>query len=162
MRLTRRSLILAPVIRAVGQDVTFTTGVKVVTLIATVRDSENRVVKNLTRDDFLLSEDGRPQTIRYFSEESDLPLTIGLLMDTSKSQRRVLEAERRASYTFLDQVLRDGRDTAFVVHFDIKVDLLQGLTSSRIKLAAALARLRPPQFLREPFSTPQSAGLPKT
>ena len=68
------------------------------------------------RDDFVLLEDGVPQKIDFFSQESDLPLTIGLLVDTSRSQIGVLDQERRASYTFLDQVLREGKDQAFVVH----------------------------------------------
>jgi len=72
-------------------------------------------------------------------------LTIGLLVDTSRSQIPVLEKERTASYIFLDHVLREDKDRAFVLHFDIKVNLLQGLTSSRDKLAAALNELRIPR-----------------
>jgi VWFA-related protein len=70
-----------------------------------------------------------------------LPLTTGLLVDTSRSQTRVLAEESDASYTFLDQVLREGKDQAFVVHFDERVETLQGLTSSRSQLASSLARL---------------------
>lgn len=99
---------------------------------------------NLSKDDFVLEEDGRAQTIRYFSRESDLPLTIGILVDTSRSEVRTLEAERRASYTFLDKVLRPDRDRAFVAHFDMRFGLLQSLTSSRQDLAAALERLKVP------------------
>src|SRR5215469_12405333 len=84
--------------------------VNVVSLFATVHDRDGRVVKNLTPDDFVLLEDGVPQKIDYFSRESDLPLTVGLLVDTSRSQTRVLDQERRASYTFLDRVLREGTD----------------------------------------------------
>jgi VWFA-related protein len=116
----------------------------VVTLFATVHDADGRVVKNLKADDFVLLEDGSPQRIEFFSQESDLPLTIGLLVDTSRSQTGVLEEERRASYTFLDQVLRES-DEAFVVHFDIEVEILQRPTSSRSDLESALARLRIPQ-----------------
>ena len=75
-----------------------------------------------------MSEDGRPQSIHYFSRETDLPLTLGLLVDTSRSQRRVLEQERRASQSFLDQVIRENRDKAFVIHFDREVELLQDAT----------------------------------
>jgi VWFA-related protein len=92
----------------------------------------------------MLEEDGRPQTIRYFSRETDLPLTLGLLIDTSMSQRRVLGAERSASYRFLDQVLREDRDMAFVIHFDREVELLRDLTSSRKDLQAALSQLEMP------------------
>ena len=118
--------------------------VNVVSLLATVHDKDGQVVKNLTKEDFVLLEDGVPQKITYFSEETDLPLTIGLLVDTSRSQTEVLEQERRASYTFLDQVLRESKDQAFVVHFDERVETLQGLTSSRSELASALSQLKIP------------------
>ena len=89
------------------------------------------------------------RTIRYFSHETDLPLTLGLLVDTSMSQRRVLGEERDASATFLDQVLRVDKDQAFVIHFDREVELLQDLTSSRQKLQAALGLLQTPQRSEE-------------
>jgi VWFA-related protein len=126
------------------QGPTISSRVNVVTLFATVHDADGKVVKNLTRNDFVLLEDGAPQKIDYFSQESDLPLTIGLLVDTSRSQTGVLEQERRASYTFLDQVLREGQDQAFVVHFDIQVETLQDPTSSRSDLESALTRLNIP------------------
>jgi VWFA-related protein len=127
------------------QDTTFSTDVKVVNVLATVRDKQGKIVQNLTKDDFTLEEDGRPQTIRYFSRETDLPLTLGLLIDTSMSQRRVLGQERTASYRFLDQVLREDKDMAFVIHFDREVELLEDLTSSRKKLESALTSLDTPQ-----------------
>ena len=126
------------------KDTTFSTDVNVVNVFATVRDKKGQIVRNLTKDDFTLAEDGRPQTIRYFSQESGLPLTLGLLVDTSMSQRRVLGKERDASYRFLDQVLREDRDKAFLIHFDREVELLQDLTSSRKKLEAALGQLESP------------------
>ncbi len=119
----------------------FSSGVKVVNVLATVRDKKGEIVKRLGKDDFSIDEDGRPQTIRYFSAQSDLPLTLGLLADTSGSMRRVLEAERGASYHFLEQVLREDRDKAFVIHFDREVELLQDLTSSRKLLEAAVRSL---------------------
>src|ERR1700694_2786783 len=128
------------------QEPTISVDVKVVNVLATVRDKHGAVVRNLTKDDFVLEEDGRPQTIKYFTQESDLPLTLGLLVDTSLSQRRVLDQERSASYSFLDQMLRETKDTAFVIHFDFEVELLQDLTSSRQKLEAALGLLQTPQF----------------
>jgi VWFA-related protein len=127
------------------QDTTFSTDVKVVNVLATVRDKQGKIVQTLTKDDFTLEEDGRPQTIRYFSRETDLPLTLGLLIDTSMSQRRVLGQERTASYRFLDQVLREDKDMAFVIHFDREVELLEDLTSSRKKLESALTSLDTPQ-----------------
>src|SRR5689334_15345336 len=88
-------------------DTTFSTDVRVVNVLATVRDKQGNIVRNLTQNDFTLSEDGRPQTIRYFSQQTDLPLTLGLLVDTSMSQRRLIDTERSASYSFLNQVLRE-------------------------------------------------------
>jgi VWFA-related protein len=126
-----------------------------VNLFATVRDTQGRLVHNLTKDDFAVTEDGRPQTIRYFSQESGLPLTIGLLIDTSISQKRLLAEERTASYRFLTQVLRPDQDRAFVIHFDRNVELLQDLTASREQLDQALARLQIPKLL------PRKHGDPK-
>jgi len=119
----------------------------VVTVLATVRDRDGAIVKDLNREDFVLREDGAPQTIRYFARESDLPLILGLLVDTSRSQQDVLEPERSASYKFLDQVLRPDRDKAFVAQFNTSVDVLQGFTSSREELQAALDRLRVPGMI---------------
>jgi VWFA-related protein len=130
------------------QEPTISVDVKVVNVLASVRDKHGAVVRNLTKDDFVLEEDGHPQDIRYFTKEADLPLTLGLLVDTSLSQRRVLDQERSASYSFLDQMLRESKDTAFVIHFDREVELLQDLTSSRQKLEAALGLLQTPEFTR--------------
>jgi VWFA-related protein len=123
---------------------TFSAGVKVVDLLATVRNAKGQIIANLTKDDFSLSEDGRSQTIRYFSQESDLPLTIGLLVDTSMSQERVLDAERTASFRFLDRVLRENKDQVFISQFDMGVRLRQDLTSSRARLQDALAYVNTP------------------
>lgn len=118
--------------------------VNVVNILATVRNKQGQIVNTLTKDDFKLEDDGRPQTIRYFSKVTDLPLTLGLLVDTSLSQRHVLEQERTASYKFLQDLLREWKDKAFVVHFDFDVELLQDLTNSRPKLEAALQKLEVP------------------
>ena len=122
----------------------FPTGVKVVNVLATVRDKQGRVVDNLAKEDFALSEDGRAQTIRYFSRDTNLPLTLGLLVDISGSQRRVLGQESHASYQFLEQVLREDKDLAFIIHFDKEIELLQDLTSSRRKLERALDNVANP------------------
>ena len=121
---------------------TLSVTVKVVNVPATVRDKHGQIISNLAKDDFVLEEDGRPQTIRYFAHDTDLPLTLGLLVDTSMSQRRVLESERHASYVFLDQMLRQAKDTAFLIHFDHEVELLQDLTSARDKLESSLQSLQ--------------------
>jgi VWFA-related protein len=144
MRMSFQILFIALALPASPQPVTFSTDVKLVTLPATVRNHDGAIVKNLGKEDFLLKEDARAQTIRYFSQESNLPLTIGLLVDTSLSQRLVLEAERRASYAFLDQVLHGDRDVAFVLRFDVTVTVVQSFTSSRRDLAGALASLKMP------------------
>jgi VWFA-related protein len=123
-----------------------TVQVKVVNVPATVRDKHGKIVSNLTKDDFIIEEDGRPQDVHYFSQESNLPLTLGLLVDTSLSQRRVLDQERSASSSFLDQMLRPEKDQAFLIHFDYEVELLQDLTSSREKLRSALDKLQEPHF----------------
>jgi VWFA-related protein len=120
--------------------------VKTVSVLAAVRDKHGKIISNLTKDDFALEEDGRPQTISYFARESDLALRLGLLVDTSLSQRKVLEQERSASYSFLDHLLREDKDLAFVIHFDKDVELLQDFTPSRPKLQAALQSLQTPQF----------------
>jgi VWFA-related protein len=124
-------------LRLRAQSTTFSTDVKVVNVLATVRNKQGQLVNDLKQDDFALTEDGRPQTIRYFSRETDLPLTLGLLVDTSGSQRQVIGDERGASHVFLHEVLRPNKDQAFVLHFDREVELLQDLTNSRDKLEKA-------------------------
>src|SRR5437660_371932 len=90
---------------------TLSSRLKVVNVLATVRDKKGQIVRDMTKEDFTLEEDGRPQTIKYFSRDTDLPLTLGLLVDTSLSQLRVLDQERSASYTFLDQMMRPEKDS---------------------------------------------------
>src|ERR1700675_543370 len=133
---------LGPSIEAQDSAATIAVDVKVVTLPVTVRDKHGKIVRDLTKDDFTLQEDGRQQTIRYLSQEANLPLTLGLLVDTSRSQTNVLDAERNASRSFLDQMLVQPKDRAFLIHFDREVELLQDLTSSREKLQAALDLLK--------------------
>ena len=123
-----------------------TVHVKVVNVPATVRDKHGKIVNNLTKDDFVVEEDGRPQTLHYFSQESSLPLTLGLLVDTSMSQRRVLGQERTASSSFIDQMLRPEKDKAFLIHFDHEVEFDQDVTSSLEKLRSALDSLQTPHF----------------
>ena len=133
-------------LRSQQQGPTISVNVKLVTMFATVRDKHGALVRNLTKDDFVLQQDGHPQTITYFAPDSDLPLTLGLLVDTSGSQRRLLDQERDASHAFIDHLLREDKDKAFVIHFDHEVELLQDLTSSRQKLEASLDQLGRPQF----------------
>jgi VWFA-related protein len=127
--------------RLCAQDATFSTSVKVVNVLASVRTKKGEIVRDLNKDDFSVTENGRSQTLRYFARESDLPLTLGLMVDTSMSQRRVLDAERQASFRFLEQVLRDGRDQVFIMQFDISIQVRQQLTSSFAKLNDALSQV---------------------
>jgi VWFA-related protein len=115
---------------------------QLVNLPVVVRDKNGALVTTLNRDDFALVVDGRPQAVRYFDRDNNLPLTLGLLVDTSGSVRSALDAERDASEAFLDQMVTSpaGRppDEAFLIQFAHEVDLLQSLTSSSSKLRAAL------------------------
>jgi VWFA-related protein len=129
-------------VRAQQADPNFSTSVKVINVFATVRDKEGKIVSDLTKDDFVLQEDGRPQEIKYFTQQTDLPLTLGLLVDTSGSERRNIPTERDASYKFLEKVMRPEKDKAFLIHFDREVELLQDLTSSRERLEKALDLLQ--------------------
>jgi VWFA-related protein len=144
--LSAAGLLASTSLARAAQDVTFSTEVKVVNLLANVYGKNGEIVRDLTRDDFLLTEDGRSQTIRYFSRETELPLTLGLLVDTSMSQRRVLDAERIASFRFVDQVLREATDQVFIVQFDMGVEIRQKLTSSRRTLESALALVDTPSL----------------
>ncbi len=146
---------VGPLMRAQEPAATIAVDVKVVTLPVTVRDKHGKIVRDLTKNDFTLQEDGRPQSIRYFSQEANLPLTLGLLVDTSRSQSNVLDAERNASRSFLDQMLAQAKDKAFLIHFDREVELLQDLTSSREKLQSALELLKTPSD-RERSNDPRS------
>src|ERR1700687_3845826 len=148
---------LGPSMQAQDSAATIAVDVKVVTLPVPVRDKHGKSVRDLTKDDFTLQEDARPQTIRYFSQEANLPLTLGLLVDTSRSQTNVLDAERNASRGFLDQMLVQEKDKAFLIHFDREVELLQDFTSAREKLQAALELLKTPSA-RDRSNDPNDSG----
>jgi len=115
--------------------------VNVVQLFFNVKDKKGGLIPNLTKDDFQISEDGKPQTIKYFAAESNLPLTLGILIDSSGSQQRVLEMEKEVGGDFLSQILRE-KDLAFVISFDVNVDLLQDFSNSVHSLKAALNSAR--------------------
>jgi len=140
---------------------TISSKVRVVNLLATVRDKHKKIISDLRVSDFTLEEDGRQVPIQYFSRETDLPLKLGLLVDTSLSQRNILEAERTASKTFLGQVLRQN-DSAFVIHFDREVELLQDLTTSREKLESALDSLHTPSPYAQDSSGSEGPGSSPT
>ena len=113
--------------------------VNLVNLFATVRDKHKAIVTGLTKDDFQVYEDGQPQEISYFSAESNLPITLGLLIDTSGSETYMLDAEKEAGSRFLARVLRKG-DLAMVMSFDTDVDLLADFSDDRALLNRALNR----------------------
>jgi len=115
---------------------------KLVNVYVTVRDKKGGIVQGLNKDDFAIEEDGRPQKIGFFSKENNLPLTVGLLVDTSPSEYNMIDEEREASREFLDTILHPKADQAFVLHFDSEVELLQGLTTSLGKLEKSLDELR--------------------
>lgn len=117
---------------------------KLVNIPVVVRDNKGALINSLTKADFSLQVDGKPQTIRYFDLDNDLPLTLGLLVDTSQSQHSVIDDERTASSAFLDQMLTGKQDQAFVIQFAKSVELLQDVTGSRPKLQAALKDLDTP------------------
>jgi VWFA-related protein len=115
--------------------------VNVVQLFFNVKDKKGALIPSQTKDDFEVFEDGKPQTIKYFTAESNLPLTLGILIDSSGSQMRVLEMEKEVGGAFLNQILRD-KDEAFVIDFDVNVDLLQDFTNDVRRLKAALNKVR--------------------
>jgi VWFA-related protein len=116
---------------------TLKVNVDVVQLFFNVKDKHGALIPNLNKDNFALSEDGHPQVIKYFKAESDLPLTLGMLIDSSGSQQRVLEMEKEVGASFLESTLRQ-KDEAFVISFDIDITLLQDFTNSVSRLRHAL------------------------
>jgi VWFA-related protein len=131
-----------------GKTPTLSLTANLVNLPVIVRDKKGGLVQNLTKADFSLSVDGHAQVIRYFDRDQNLPLTLGLLVDTSQSQRSVLDEERDASSSFLDGMLTApadrAPDRAFLIQFAREVELLQDLTSSRPKLQAAIKEIGTP------------------
>jgi VWFA-related protein len=116
--------------------------VELVNVLATVTDKKNRLVTDLTKDDFRVFEDGKPQEIRFFSRETDLPLRIGLLIDTSNSVRGRLHFEQEAAVDFLNAVLRPDKDLAFVVAFDADHQVVQDYTDDIEKISMAISHLK--------------------
>ncbi len=123
---------------------TISVDTKLVNIPVVVRDNKGALIQSLTKADFSLQVDGKPQTIRYFDLDNNLPLTLGLLVDTSESLRSAIDEERTASSAFLDQMLVSKEDQAFVIQFARSVELLQDITGSRPRLQAALKDLDTP------------------
>jgi len=109
---------------------TIKTEVSLVNLFATVRDKNKRVVTDLKQENFKISEDGHEEKIAFFSREMMLPITLGLLLDTSGSEQNMLGAIQGAGSRFIRRVLRKG-DEAMIISFDTDVDLLSDFTDDR-------------------------------
>jgi VWFA-related protein len=116
--------------------------VNLVNVLFTVTDKKHRLVLDLTKDDLRVFEDKKPQTIRFFGRETDLPLRIGILIDTSNSIRERLRFEQEAAIDFLSTTLRPDKDLAFVVGFDVTPQLVQDYTDKTEKLADAIRNLQ--------------------
>src|SRR5271154_3085323 len=116
---------------------TLKVNVEVVQLFFNVKDKHGALIPHLNKDNFDLFEDGQPQTIKYFKAESDLPLTLGIMIDSSGSQMRVLDMEKEVGASFLESTLRP-KDEAFVISFDVDITLLQDFTNSVGRLKHAL------------------------
>lgn len=129
--------------------------VDVVNLYCAVRNKQNGLISNLEKTDFNLAEDGAPQTIKYFTRETDLPLTIGLLVDVSNSQANLIEIERRAAAAFFSSVLKK-KDVAFLISFGADSELLQDISGSPRLLQEGLNRMK----LNGGYSGPTSGPVP--
>jgi VWFA-related protein len=122
-------------------DETLKVNVNVVGVFFNVKDKHGALIPNQTKDDFEVFEDGKPQTIKYFAAESNLPLTLGILIDTSGSQIRVLDMEKEVGGAFLRQILTD-KDEAFVMDFDVQSELVQDYTRDVHRLQSALNKVK--------------------
>ena len=111
--------------------------VNLVDLFFTVKDKNNNLIPHLNKNDCAVQEDKQPQTWKSFVAENDLPLTLGILLDTSGSQQYVLPLEQQAGSQFLDRILKP-KDEAFLLSFDVNVDMLQDFTNSPRLLARAM------------------------
>jgi VWFA-related protein len=120
---------------------TLKVSVNVVGLFFNVKDKHGALMPNLTKDDFEVSEDGKPQTIKYFAAESNLPLTLGILIDSSGSQLRVLDMEKEVGGAFLKQVLTD-KDEAYIIDFNVDASLVQDYTRDVHRLQAAMNKVK--------------------
>jgi VWFA-related protein len=129
----------APVAPEEEPVATLKLNVNLVDVIFTVKDKAGNLVPHLSKDDCTVSEDKAPQTLKNFAAESHLPLTLGILLDTSGSQQRVLSLEQDVGSQFLERVLKP-KDEAFLVSFDVDVDLLQDYTNNPRLLARAMSK----------------------
>ncbi len=135
-----------------------------VLLPVTVRDKHGALVSNLTAGDFTLTEDNRPQTIKSFSRESNLPFLLGLMVDTSRTMSGAMDSERKAAEKFVESMLpadpKDAKagDQAFLLHFDREVELLEDFTNSRNKLDSELEAMGPTAAEHNNPEGPETSG----
>jgi VWFA-related protein len=127
--------------QSTSQDQTIRVGVNLVSLYATVRDSHKAIVANLEQNDFKIFEDNVEQKVAFFSKEKTLPLTMGLLIDTSGSETNMLSAEQQDATQFLQRVMQK-KDEAMVITFDLDVDLLSDWTNDLGELDRAIRRAK--------------------
>ena len=116
--------------------------VNLVDVLFTVLNRRNKLVPDLDKNDFKIFDEGKPQEIRYFSRQTDLPLRIGMLLDTSNSIRDRIKFEQDASVNFLFSVLRRNKDEAFVMTFDDEPQIIQAFTGDSGKLRDEIVRTR--------------------
>jgi Ca-activated chloride channel homolog len=126
--------------QATTPPIVSTTGL--VHLVATVMDHRHEFVTDLDQSDFKVLEDGAPQQIRYFGRDTDLPLRIGILLDTSNSIRPRLEFEKEAANDFLEHVIRRNKDQAFLMTFDNEPEVIQDYTGDLALLTEAIRKQR--------------------
>ena len=136
--------------------------VREVVLPVTVRDKKGALVSTLKVGDFSLTEDGRPQTIKSFTRETNLPFRLGLLVDTSRSVSGAMEQERKSAGKFVDAMLPEKPnptpDQAFLIHFDHEVELLEDFTASRDKLHRELENMGPSRATQNSSQGPETTG----
>lgn len=131
-----------------------------VTLPVTVRDKKGELVPNLQKSDLTLTQDGRPQTILSVARDTGQPVRLGLLIDTSRGMSGASDAEKKAAGTFVDTMIPagEGKDQAFLIHFDREVELLEDFTSSREKLHTELEQMGPTQHRHDDSAGPETTG----
>ena len=110
---------------------------EVVNVLTIVKDKKGHLIPDINKEDFALTEDNNPQVVSYFSKQVDTPLTLGIMVDTSPSQQRVLPVEQEEAKAFIAQVIKP-KDLAFVLHFDVDVELLQDFTADKRMLSKAI------------------------
>ena len=161
-RMPRSALAATQVINPDQAPGPIVSNTSLVNLFVTVRNKQKQVITDLTQDDFKIYEDGDEQKIAFFSKESDLPITLGILLDTSGSEMNMLPAIQDSAERFLRRVMRKG-DLAMVLNFDLDIDLLADFTDDQDVLDRAISRAQinapsTPSVVQGPFPASQNGG----